>query len=83
MVSMSATAVRKNIYATIAQVNESCEPVTITNNCGKSAVLIGEDDWNAIQETLYLQSIPGLAESILEGGNTPLDECLSEDDLEW
>ena len=36
------------------------------------------DDWNAIQETLFLNAIPGMAESIIEGGNTPLEDCLME-----
>lgn len=48
--------------------------VTITNNRGKNCVLISEDDWNAIQETLYLNSIPEMAESILEAGKEPVTE---------
>ena len=54
------------------------------NNRGKNAVLISEDDWRAIQETIFLNSIPGMTESILEGGNTPLSECLEyNEDEEW
>ena len=41
------------------------------------------DDWNAIQETLFLNAIQGIAESIIEGGNTPLEDCLTEEEVEW
>lgn len=83
MTAISATKARENIYQIMADVNANSQPITITNNRGKNAVLISEDDWNAIQETLFLNSIPGMTESIIEGGNTPLEECLSEDEVEW
>ena len=83
MGSITATAARKDLYNLIASVNENCAPVTITNSRGKGAVLIGEDEWSAIEETLYLDSIPGVAESILKGGAEPLSECVGEDALEW
>jgi len=83
MTAISATKARENIYQIISDVNTNCEPITITNNKGKNAVLIGEADWRAIEETLYLMSIPGMAESIITGGNTPLEACLSEEEVEW
>ncbi len=83
MTSITATAFRRNVYQTIAQVNVNCAPVTITNSKGKGAVLIGEDDWAAIEETLYLTSIPGMSESLQEGMAVSLDDCLTEDELEW
>ena len=83
MTAISATKARDNIYQLISDVNANCQPVTITNNKGRNAVLIGEDDWRAIEETLFLMSIPGMAESIIEGGNTSLEECLSENEVEW
>lgn len=83
MTSINVTKARENIYQMIADVNANSQPITITNNRGKNAVLISEDDWNAIQETIYLNSIPGMAESILSGGNAPLEDCLSEDEVEW
>ena len=67
----------------MALVNESSQPVTLTNSKGKNAVLIGEDDWNAIHETMHLNAIPGMAESLIRGKNTSLDECLSENAVEW
>ena len=83
MTAISATKARDNIYQLISDVNANCQPITITNNKGRNAVLIGEDDWRAIEETLYLMSIPGMAQSIIEGGNTPLEDCLSEDGVDW
>jgi len=63
----------------IDQVNQESEPITITGQRG-NAVLVGEDDWRAIQETLYLESVPGLSESLrraraegVDAGSTELD----------
>lgn len=70
---------RANLYRLIDQVNEESEPLTITGQRG-NAVLIGEDDWRAIQETLFLESVPGMSESIraaraegIQAGSTELD----------
>ena len=65
MTSISITKARAKLNQIVSEVNESSQPITITNNRGKNAVLIGEEDWNAIQETLYLNSIPGMSQSIL------------------
>ena len=83
MIAISATKARDNIYQIISDVNANCEPITITNKKGKNAVLIGEADWRAIEETLYLMSVPGMAESIIAGGKTPIEECVSEEEVEW
>lgn len=83
MSAISVTKARDNIYQLISDVNANCQPITITNNKGRNAVLIGEEDWRAIEETLFLMSVPGMAESIIEGGNTPLEECLTEDEVDW
>lgn len=83
MTAITATKARENIYQLIQDVNVSCTPITITNTRGKNAVLIGEEDWKAIEETLYLMSVPGMAESIIEGGNTDISECLDESEVDW
>ena len=83
MTSISATALRQDIYNIISRVNEDCAPISITNTRGKGAVLVGEDDWAAIEETLYLMSVPGMTDSLLAGKSEQVDECISEDDLEW
>jgi prevent-host-death family protein len=64
--SISATEARKRLYALIDEVGDTHEPVQITGKRG-NAVLLSEADWNAIQETLHLVSIPAMRESILEG----------------
>jgi prevent-host-death family protein len=70
MSSISATEARRRLYFLIDEVGESHEPVQINGKRG-NAVLLSEADWNAIQETLHLVSIPGMRESILEGLATP------------
>ncbi|AQQ69874.1 Antitoxin YefM [Limihaloglobus sulfuriphilus] len=77
MTSITVTNARKELYNLLDQLQQSHEPVHITSKRG-GGVLISEQDWSAIQETLYLQSIPGMTESIIEGMNTPIEEC-SED----
>ena len=84
MTSISITKARANLYQTVSEVNESSRPITITNNRGKNAVLVGEEDWKAIQETLYLNSIPGMSQSILSSKEEDLSECTSYDpNEEW
>ncbi|MBE3591536.1 MAG: type II toxin-antitoxin system Phd/YefM family antitoxin [Thermoanaerobacter sp.] len=82
MRTMPVTKVRQNIYKIIEQVRENSEPIQITSRKG-NAILISEEDWNAIQETLYLLSIPNLKESIIDADKTPLDEWKDEEDLGW
>ena len=56
-------------------IKNNIQPIAITNKCGKNGVLISEEDWNAIEETLYLNSLPNMTESIMEAGREPLEEC--------
>ena len=72
MTSLSAPEARANLDCLIDQVNADSEPVTITGPRG-NAVLVGEDAWRAIQETLYLQSIPGMSESLRKARDEGLD----------
>ena len=84
MTSISITKARANLYQTVSDVNEYSEPITITNNRGKNAVLISEDDWLAIQETLYLNSVPGMTQSILDSREEDVAECTSYNpEEEW
>ncbi|MEX0588347.1 MAG: type II toxin-antitoxin system Phd/YefM family antitoxin [Cyanobium sp.] len=71
--TVSATEARKRLYVLIDEVGQSHEPVRITGKRG-NAVLLSEDDWRAIQETLHLASIPGMRESILGGMATDVTE---------
>ncbi|MBM5790506.1 MAG: type II toxin-antitoxin system Phd/YefM family antitoxin [Cyanobacteria bacterium M_surface_10_m1_298] len=72
MASISVTEARKRLFALVDEVGTSHQPVEIHGKRG-NAVLVGEEDWRAIQETLYLSSIPGMRESILEGMATPVE----------
>jgi prevent-host-death family protein len=78
--SIPATRARESLYRLIDEVAETSEPVQITGRRA-DAVLVSADDWRAIQETLYLLSIPGMRESILAGMAEPLTEC--DDDPGW
>lgn len=77
MTTLSASEARKRLYSLVDEVKESHEPVQIVGK-RSSAVLISEDDWKAIEETLYLVSIPGMRESIKNGLKTPVEKCSKE-----
>lgn len=80
MTTVNVTEARANLYKLIDDASVSHEPVVITGKRG-NAVLLEEDDWNAINETLYLLSVPGMRESIIEGMQENLDETSTV--LEW
>jgi prevent-host-death family protein len=80
MKTITATVARRNLYGLIADVNDSSEPVTITGSKG-NGVLLSEDDYRAIEETLYLLTA-GMGKTIRDGLKIPLEEC-SDADLEW
>ena len=80
MPTLSITEARSSLYQLVDNVATSHEPVLITGKRA-NAVLVSEEDWRAIQETLYLLNIPGMRESIREGMQTPIDECSAE--VEW
>jgi antitoxin YefM len=80
MPDMTASAARANLYRLIDEAASTHEPVLITGK-RSNAVLISEDDWRSIQETLYLLSIPGMRESIRRGMKTPLNKLLKE--IDW
>ncbi|MDJ0743956.1 MAG: type II toxin-antitoxin system Phd/YefM family antitoxin [Xenococcaceae cyanobacterium MO_167.B27] len=79
---LSASQARANLFKLLEKVNKESKPCIITSRKG-DGVLISKDDWESLQETLYLQSIPGMQESIVEGMATPLSDCVSEEELEW
>ena len=80
MASIKASQARERLYRLLDEVAESHQPVLITGK-RNNAVLVAEEDWEAIQETLYLLSIPGMRESVRSGLATPVEECSK--DLEW
>ena len=80
MTILTATEARRRLYSLVDEVRKSHEPVQIVGK-RSSAVLVSEEDWRAIQETLYLTSIPGMRESIQEDLRTPVEEC--DEDTGW
>ena len=72
--TVTATKARANLYKMIDDAGKSHRPVVITGR-RSNAVLISEDDWNSIQETLYLTAIPGMRESIIKGMKTVVADC--------
>ncbi len=80
MTGITATEARSNLYRLIDETAESHQPIVIMGKRNK-AVLVSEEDWSAIQETLYLLSVPGMRESIREGMDAPVDQC--DEELDW
>ena len=80
MTELNASAARANLYRLLDEAAETHRPVRIAGK-RNNAVLVAEDDWNAIQETLYLLSIPGMRESIRKGMATPANSLAKT--LRW
>jgi prevent-host-death family protein len=80
MPTLTATEARSKLYRLIDETTNSHQPVIITGKRG-NAVLVSEEDWQSLQETLYLLSIPGMRESIRDGLATPVDKCKM--DIDW
>jgi antitoxin YefM len=80
MTTLSVSEARSKLYRLLDQVSDTHIPAIITGK-RSNAVLVSEDDWNSIQETLYLLSIPNMRESIKEGLITPVEDCSQE--LDW
>lgn len=80
MKTISITKARASLYKLVDESTEHHEPIQITGK-RNNAVLISEDDWRSIQETLYLLSIPGMRESIREGLDTPIADTSQV--LDW
>jgi len=80
MTILNATEARSRLYSLIDEAASTHKPILITGKRG-NAVLVAEEDWNAISETLYLLSVPGMRESIREGLEQDITECSKE--LDW
>ncbi|MBN2795827.1 MAG: type II toxin-antitoxin system Phd/YefM family antitoxin [Clostridia bacterium] len=82
MLTISVSNLRKNIYNVITQTIKFNEPVHVNTKEG-NAVIISEDDYNSLIETLYISSIPGMKESLLEAKNAPDHDFVNADEVEW
>lgn len=80
MKTITVTEARRNLYRLLDEVAVTSEPVHISGKRA-AAVLVSEADWRSLEETVYLTSIPGMAESIREGMETPIEDCVEE--LDW
>lgn len=75
---VNATAARNNFFKLIEEALATHTPITVTGKTG-NVVILSEEDWRSIEETLYLSNIPGMKEKIIKGINTPLTECVEDD----
>lgn len=82
MTNTNVTNFRKNIYELLKQTIDFNEPVNISTKDG-NAVLISESDYNGLMETVYLTSIPEMKEKLIKGKNTPKEDCVAEEEVEW
>ena len=78
----NATNFRKSIFTMLEQTIKYNEPINISTKDG-NAVVLSEEDYNGLMETLYLSSIPGMKEKIVEGLQTPVSECIPESEISW
>ena len=74
MTTISATEARDKLDSLMGEAKDTHQPITITGKRG-NAVLVSEEDWNSIQETLFLLSVPGMRESLREGMEEDLNRC--------
>lgn len=82
MLNTNVTTFRNNIFKMLEQTIKFNEPVNISTKEG-NVILLSEDEYNGMIETLSLINTPGMKEKIIEGMNTPLEECISEDEVKW
>ena len=77
MTTVDTREARERLESLLEEAAAAHQPVLITSP-GSNGVLVAEEDWNAIQETMYLLSVPGMRESIREGLSVPVDECAKD-----
>lgn len=82
MINMNITNFRKQIFNVLEQTIKFNEPVNISTKDG-NAVVLSEEDYNGLMETLYLSSVPKMKEQLIEGMNAPVSECIPENEVEW
>lgn len=82
MINLNITNFRKDIYNIISQTIKYNEPVNISTKEG-NAVILSEEDYNGLMETLYLSRNSNIKDSIIDGLNTPIEECIDEDQVKW
>jgi len=82
MLNTNVTNFRKNLFGMLEQTIKFSEPINISTKDG-NAIVLSEEDYNGLMETLYLSSVSGMKEKIADGLRTPLSDCLPENEVEW
>lgn len=82
MTNTNITSFRKDIYELLEQTIKYNEPINISTKNG-NAVVLSEEDYNSLMETLYISSIPELKEDIIKGLKEPIEDCIDEEEVEW
>jgi len=82
MINTNATSFRKDMFKLLDNTIKYDEPINISTK-GGNAVVISEKDYNGLMETLYLSSMPNVKKDIIEGINTPINECIPENEVDW
>ncbi len=82
MLNTNITQFRKNLFELLEQTIKFNEPINVSTKTG-NAIILSEEDYNGLIETLSLCSLPGMKTKLIEGMNTPLFECVTEDEVEW
>ena len=80
--NVNITNYRKDIYKLLEQTIKFNEPINISTKNG-NAIVLSEEDYRGLMETVYLLNIPNMKEKLLEGKNTPIEDCLTEEEVEW
>ncbi len=82
MININATGFRKDLFTMLDQTIKYNEQINISTKLG-NAVLLSEEDYNGIMETLYLASIPNMRDRLIEGRDAELEDCVPEDEVKW
>ncbi len=82
MINTNATNLRKNLFGVLEQTIKYNEPVNVSTKDG-NAVILSEEEYNSLTETLYLVSNPTMKQEIIDGLNTPISDCIPADEVEW
>lgn len=82
MLNTNMNQFKKNMSQLIEQTIQYNEPISIATDSG-NAILLSEEDYRGLMETVYLSSVPHLKEEIIKGMKTPLSECIKHDAVKW
>ncbi len=82
MTNTNITNFRKDIYELLKQTIKFNEPVNVSTKDG-NVVVLSEEDYNGLMETVYLLNIPNMKEKLIKGKNTSIEECVEEEEVEW